>query len=106
MVLVQIKSLDNIFIGMEKAAYSYGKKSKINHKKTFKRKSILKPMILLEKKSFQNSLYQHMCSVLVVESSRTQFDVLGLGLEGQVLSLEARKSSKMPGPRLEGSTIF
>ena len=34
-----------------------------------------------------------------VESSRTQFDVLDLGRE-------ACKSSKMPCPRLEGSTIF
>ena len=45
-----------------------------------------------------------------VESSRTQFEVLGLGLEGQVLGLglglEASSPQKLACPRLEDSTIF
>ena len=39
-------------------------------------------------------------------SSRTHFEVLGLGLEGQVLGLEVLSSRKLPCPRLEDSTIF
>ena len=39
-------------------------------------------------------------------SWRTQFGVLGLVLEGQVLGLEACKSSKRSCPWLEDSTIF
>ena len=39
-------------------------------------------------------------------SSRTQFEVLGLGLEGQVLGLEASSPRKLACPRLEDSTIF
>ena len=45
--------------------------------------------------------------------SRTHFEVLGLGLEGQVLGLEgqvlgleASGPRKLPCPRLENSTIF
>ena len=43
-----------------------------------------------------------------VESSRTHFEVLGLGLEGQVLGLglEASSPRKLACPRLEDSTIF
>ena len=47
-----------------------------------------------------------------VESSRTSlassthFEVLGLGLEGQVLGLEASSPRKLACPRLEDSTIF
>ena len=43
-----------------------------------------------------------------VESSRTHFEVLGLGLEGQVLGrgLEASSPQKLACPRLEDSTIF
>ena len=41
-----------------------------------------------------------------VESSRTDFEVLGLGLEGQVLGLEASSPRKLACPRLEDSTIF
>ena len=43
-----------------------------------------------------------------VESSRTQFKVLGLGLEGQVLGLglEASSPRKLACPRLKDSTIF
>ena len=43
-----------------------------------------------------------------VESSRTRFDVLGLGLEGQVLGLvlQASNPRKLPCPRLEDSSIF
>ena len=43
-----------------------------------------------------------------MESSRTHFEVLGLGLEGQVLGLglEASSPRKLPCPRLENSTIF
>ena len=39
---------------------------------------------------------------------RINFEVLGLGLEGQVLSLDLEASSppKLPCPRLEDSTIF
>ena len=46
------------------------------------------------------------CLTPEVESSRTQFEVLGL--EDLVLGvgLEACKSSKMPCPRLEDKTIF
>ena len=41
-------------------------------------------------------------------SSRTHFEVLGLGLEGQVLGLglEAPSPRKLACPRLEDSTIF
>ena len=39
-------------------------------------------------------------------SSRTHFEVLGLGLEGQVLGLEASSPRKLSCPRLEDSTIF
>ena len=41
-------------------------------------------------------------------SSRTQFEALGLGPEGQVLGLglEASRPRKLPCPRLEDSTIF
>ena len=41
-------------------------------------------------------------------SSRTDFEVLGLGLEGQVLGLglEASSPRKLACPRLEDSTIF
>ena len=41
-------------------------------------------------------------------SSRTDFEVLGLGLEGQVLGLGLETSSprKLACPRLEDSTIF
>ena len=40
--------------------------------------------------------------------SRINFEVFGLGLEAQVLSLglEAYKSLKIPYPQLEGSIIF
>ena len=41
-----------------------------------------------------------------MESSRTHFEVLGLGLEGQVLGLEASSSRKLACPRLEDSSIF
>ena len=45
-----------------------------------------------------------------VESSRTDFEVLGLGLEGQVLGLglglEASSPRKLACPRLEDSTNF
>ena len=41
-----------------------------------------------------------------VESSRTHFEVLGLGLEGQVLGLEASSPRKLACPRLEDSSIF
>ena len=36
----------------------------------------------------------------------TCFEVLGLGLEGQVLGLEASSPRKLPCPRLEDSIIF
>ena len=41
-------------------------------------------------------------------SSRTHFEVLNLGLEGQVfgLGLEASSPRKLPCPRLKDSTIF
>ena len=41
-------------------------------------------------------------------ASRTDFEVLGLGLEGQVLGLGLKASSprKLACPRLEDSTIF
>ena len=41
-------------------------------------------------------------------ASRTHFEVLGLGLEGQVhgLGLEASSPRKLACPRLEDSTIF
>ena len=39
-------------------------------------------------------------------SSRTHFEVLGLGLEGQVLGLEASSPRKLACPRLKDSTIF
>ena len=43
-----------------------------------------------------------------VESSRTHFEVLGLGLEGQVLGLglEASSPRKLACPQLEDSSIF
>ena len=43
-----------------------------------------------------------------MESSRTDFEVLGLGLEGQVLGLGLETSSprKLACPRLEDSAIF
>ena len=43
-----------------------------------------------------------------VESSRTHFQVLGLGLKGQVLGLglEASSPRKLPSPRLGDSTNF
>ena len=43
-----------------------------------------------------------------MKSSRTQFDVLGHSLEGQVLGLDLKASSprKLHCPRLEGGTIF
>ena len=45
-----------------------------------------------------------------VESSRTHFEVLGLGLEGQVLGLglglEVSSPQKLACPRLEDSSIF
>ena len=39
-------------------------------------------------------------------SSRTHFEVLGLGLQVQVLGLEASSPRKLACPRLEDSTIF
>ena len=39
-------------------------------------------------------------------SSRTDFEILGLGLKGQVLGLEASSPRKLACPRLEDSTIF
>ena len=39
-------------------------------------------------------------------ASRTDFEVLGLGLEGQVLGLEASSPRKLACPRLEDSSIF
>ena len=39
-------------------------------------------------------------------ASRTHFEVLGFGLEGQVLCLEASSPQKSPCPGLEDSTIF
>ena len=39
-------------------------------------------------------------------ASRTDFEVLGLGLEGQVLGLEASSPRKLACPRLEDSTVF
>ena len=41
-------------------------------------------------------------------ASRTHFEVLGLGLEGQVLGLglEASSPRKLPCPRLEDNTSF
>ena len=39
-------------------------------------------------------------------SSRTDFEVLGLGLGGQVLGLEASSPRKLACPRLKDSTIF
>ena len=39
-------------------------------------------------------------------SSRTDFEVLGLGLEGQVLGLEASSPRKFSCPQLEDSTSF
>ena len=39
-------------------------------------------------------------------SSKTHFEVLGLGLEGQVLGLEVSSPRKLPCPRLDDSTIF
>ena len=39
-------------------------------------------------------------------ASRTHFEVLGLGLEGQVLGLWASSSRKLACPRLEDSTFF
>ena len=39
-------------------------------------------------------------------SSRTHFEVLGLGLEGQVLGLEASSPRKLPCPPAEDSTFF
>ena len=39
-------------------------------------------------------------------ASRTHFEVLGLGLEGQVLGLEVSSPRKLACPRLEDSTIF
>ena len=39
-------------------------------------------------------------------SSRTDFEVLGVGLEGQVLGLEASSPRKLACPRLEDSSIF
>ena len=43
-------------------------------------------------------------------ASRTHFEVLGLGIKGQVLVLglgfEASSPQKLPCPRLEDSTIF
>ena len=41
-----------------------------------------------------------------MESSRTHFEILDLGLEGQALGLEASSPRKLPWPRLEDSTIF
>ena len=38
-------------------------------------------------------------------ASRTHFEFLGLGLEGQVLDLDACKSSKMSCPRLKDSSF-
>ena len=45
-------------------------------------------------------------TITEVKPSTTQFEVLGLGLEGQVPGLESCKFSKMPCPWLENSTIF
>ena len=47
-------------------------------------------------------------SLALRTSSRTDFEVLGLGLEGQVLGLglEASSPRKLACPRLEDSTIF
>ena len=47
-----------------------------------------------------------MTSLALRTSSRTHFDVLGLGLEGQVLGLEASSPRKLACPRLEDSSIF
>ena len=41
-----------------------------------------------------------------MESSRTHFQVIGLGLEGQVLGLEASSPRKLACPRLKDSTNF
>ena len=55
----------------------------------------MKSYFLPEVESFRTSL-----------ASRTHFEVLGLGLEGQVLGLEALGPRKLACPRLEDSTIF
>ena len=52
------------------------------------------------------ALILHRSPTLEVESSRPHFEVLGLGLEGQVLGLEASSPRKLACPRLEDSTIF
>ena len=39
-------------------------------------------------------------------ASRTHFEVIGLGLEGQVLGLEASSPRKLACPRVEDSSIF
>ena len=39
-------------------------------------------------------------------SSRTHFEVLGLGLEGQILGLEVSSPRKLPCSQLQDSTIF
>ena len=51
---------------------------------------------------------KHVAWLPEVESSRTDFEVLGLGLEGQVLGLglEASSPRKLACPRLEDSSIF
>ena len=44
--------------------------------------------------------------VIEVKDSRTHFEVLGLGFEGQGLGLEASSPRKIFCPRLKDSTIF
>ena len=41
-----------------------------------------------------------------VEFSRKHFEILSLGLEGQVLDLEGSSPRNLPCSRLENSTIF
>ena len=54
----------------------------------------------------ENYRYRYFAWLAEVESSRTHFEVLGLGLEGQVLGLEASSPQKLLCPRLEDSISF
>ena len=57
---------------------------------------------------YQTEVESSRTSLASMTSSRTHFEVLGLGLEGQVLGLglEASSPRNLASPRLEESTIF
>ena len=58
------------------------------------------------KQCYSSEMESSRTSLASRTSLRIHFEVLGLGLEGQVLGLEASSPQKLPCSRLEDSTTF